>query len=78
MLGKKSGVGQRLLEKYPRIILWHCLNHQLELSVGDAISEVYGANHFQVFVDKLYSLYSESPKISESWKNFQEGLGKRY
>jgi len=45
MLGKMSGVGQTLLEKYPRIILWHCLNHRLEFSVGDTISEVHGANH---------------------------------
>ena len=62
MLGKKSGVGQRLLEKFPRIILWHCLNHRFDLSVGDTISEVCGANYFQAFMDKLYSLYSQSPK----------------
>jgi hypothetical protein len=31
MLGKKSGVGSLLAEKYPNIIRWHCLNHRLEL-----------------------------------------------
>jgi hypothetical protein len=62
MLGKKSGVARLILNKYPNIIVWHCLNHRLELAVSDAINEVAGVNHFQMFFDKLYSLYSRSPK----------------
>ncbi|XP_076829399.1 E3 SUMO-protein ligase KIAA1586-like [Brachyhypopomus gauderio] len=62
MLGRNSGVAALLLEKYPKIIIWHCLNHHLELAVSAAIKEVSAVNHFQAFFDKLYSLYSHSPK----------------
>lgn len=37
MLGKKAGVYAKLKAKYPDIVGWHCLNHRLELSVGDAV-----------------------------------------
>ena len=62
MLRKNSGVGTRIAKKYPNTILWHCLNHRLELSVSDAIKKVNAINHFKIFFDKLYSLYSRSPK----------------
>lgn len=39
-------------------VLWHCLNHKLELAVGDTINEVHGMIHFQSFVGKLHSVYS--------------------
>ena len=62
MLGKKSGVAKRLSDRYPNIIIWHCLNHRLELAVSDAVKDIGGINHFQAFMDKLYSLYSRSPQ----------------
>lgn len=62
MLGKKSGVAGRLLKLYPDIVVWHCMNHKLELAFGDAINEVGSINYFQIFMDKIYSLYSKSPK----------------
>ena len=64
MLGRKAGVGTLLKLKYAyaRIILWHCLNHRLELAVGDAMKEVHGISHFQSFISKLHSIYSASPK----------------
>ena len=62
MLGRKSGVVSQILGKYPNVIIWHCLNHRLELAVSDAIGEVTAVNHFQIFFDKLYSIYSRSPK----------------
>ena len=61
MLGVKSGVATILKGYYPNIIIWHCLNHRLELAVGDSVREVHGINNFQVFMDKLYSVYSRSP-----------------
>lgn len=75
MLGRKSGVATRLAHKYPNVITWHCLNHRLELSVGDAISEVNGVNHFQIFMDKLYSLYSQSPKNQREIETCATALG---
>ena len=65
MLGTKSGVGKLLKDKFPDIILWHCLsglNHILELAVGIALEIIGGTNHFQSFLEHFYSLYSQSPK----------------
>ena len=62
MLGTKSGVGKLLKDKFPDIILWHCLNHRLELAVGNALEIIGGTNDFQSFLEHLYSLYSQSPK----------------
>lgn len=62
MIGSRSGVATRLRIKYPQLFVWHCLNHRLELSVGDVLREVTEVNHFQSFMDSLYSIYSKSPK----------------
>ena len=62
MLGTTSGVGKLLKDKFPDIILWHCLNHRLELAVGIALEIIGGTNDFQSFLEHLYSLYSQSPK----------------
>ena len=77
MLGKKSGVAQRLIAKYPDIIVWHCLNHRLELSVGDAVSEVVGVNYFRAFMDKLYALYSQSPKNMRELEEHAKDVGEQ-
>jgi len=62
MLGQKAGVYVKLAEKYPSLIGWHCLNHRLELSIHDAVKSCTQVNHFKIFMDRLYSLYSMSPK----------------
>ena len=38
------------------------MSHRLELAIGDAVDVVTGVNHFKSFMDKLYSLYSQSSK----------------
>jgi hypothetical protein len=69
MLGKHSGVVCRLKQKYRNRFTWHCLNHRLELLVSDAIKDVVcEIDHFKAFMDKLYSLYSQSPKHSRALK----------
>ena len=62
MLGSQSGVASRIQQVFPNVIIWHCMNHHLELAVGDAIREVSGTNHFKAFFDKLYCLYHTSSK----------------
>ena len=62
MMGIKSGVGKLLKDKFPDIILWHCLNHRLELAVGNALEIISGTSDFQPFLKHLYSLYSQSAK----------------
>ena len=62
MLGKKAGVYVKLKEKFPNLIGWHCFNHRLELSVNDCVKACTQLNHFKIFMQKLYTLYSASPK----------------
>ncbi|KAJ8879717.1 hypothetical protein PR048_020325 [Dryococelus australis] len=38
------------------------MNHRLELELSYAVDEVSGVNNFQIFMDKLYTLYNNSPK----------------
>ena len=62
MLGKRGGVATKLLDTFPQLIVWHCLNHRLELAVGDSVKDVTEVNHFKAFLDTLYALYNQSPK----------------
>lgn len=62
MLGRKSGVGARLKKDFPNIVLWHCLNHRLQLALDDAVRDIKQLNHFKFFMDKLYSLFHQSNK----------------
>ncbi|UYV81282.1 hypothetical protein LAZ67_20000646 [Cordylochernes scorpioides] len=78
MVGRHSGVVTRLKQKFPKFFAWHCLNHRLELSVGDTIKEVRGINHFKAFMDKLYSLYSQSPKNCRALEEACHELGTRF
>lgn len=64
MLGRKNGVAKLLRDEFPDIVVWHCANHRLELSVGDVVKSVSNVNRFRSFMDKLYSLYHASPKNS--------------
>jgi hypothetical protein len=62
MLGRKSGVAKLLKGEFPSVIVWHCTNHRLELSVADTVKAVAGINRFRAFTDKLYVIYHASPK----------------
>lgn len=76
MLGRKSGVLERLREKYPRIVKWHCLCHRLELCISDTMDAIPGLQHVTSFFEKLYSVYHQSPKnqnqnslhVQKNWK----------
>jgi hypothetical protein len=78
MLGKRSGVSQHLLQKYPRLFIWHCLNHRLELSVADAVEDIVAINHFKAFMDAIYCLYSQSPKNQRGLSNACQELGQQF
>lgn len=49
LLGKKNGVAKRLKDRYPLIFSLHCMNHRLELAVGDSIIDINAINHFVVY-----------------------------
>ena len=63
MLGRKNGVAAKLKSRFPQLLTWHCMNHRLELSVGDAVKSCTEINQFKIFLDTLYALYSMSPKM---------------
>lgn len=74
MIGRKAGVGKLLTDKYPDLLVWHCSNHRLELAVDDVVNEVAGINHFKIFFDTLYALYSSSPKNQYGLKSCSKEL----
>ena len=53
MLGRNSGVGTRLKNDYPNIILWHYLSHHLQLILDDSVNDIKQVNHFKIFMDKI-------------------------
>jgi hypothetical protein len=57
MFVSRGGVSKLFKDTFPSIILWHCANHRLELSVHDTIRDVAGTNRFKSFLDKLYVVY---------------------
>ncbi len=75
MLGKNNGVYALLKGKFRSLIGWHCLNHRLELSVHDAVKVCTQVNHFKIFLDKLYSVYSTSPKHKRELEQCASELG---
>ena len=77
MLGTKSGMATRLCEKYPNPFVWHCLNHELELSVRNAADEVTNVDHFRGFLDCLYSVFNQSPKNCREISEVCNELGKQ-
>ena len=62
MLGPNSDVGNRLKNDYPNIILWHCINHCLQLILDDSVNEIKQANLFKIFPDKIYTTFHQSEK----------------
>lgn len=69
-----AGVGKLLTNKYPDLLVWHCSNHRLELAVDDVVNEVAGINHFKIFFNTLYALYSSSPKNQYGLKSCAKEL----
>ena len=47
MIGRSSGVGTRLKNFFPNIIIWHCLNHRLQLALYDSVNDIKHVNHFK-------------------------------
>jgi hypothetical protein len=65
MLGRKSGVSTRIIQYFPNIIIWHCLNHRLQLVLDHAIGNINQINNFKIFLDKLYKHQNELHAISK-------------
>lgn len=75
MLGKNSGVLTQLKNHFPNIFLWHCMCHRIELAIGDAVKSVTQINHVKSMLDKLYSIYSQSPKAQRELETCAAAVG---
>ena len=78
VLGRSSGVGVRLMKDFPNIIIWHCLNHRLQLVLDDSVKEIKQINHFKIFMDKIYAIFHQSNKTKWSSIVYLSSLGKKY
>ena len=74
MQGINRGVATKLKKRYPQIGLWHCLNHRLELAVSDTLKVVQGVNQIESFFSKVYSVYSQSPKLQRDLKDIASDM----
>ncbi len=62
MMGRVAAVATLLKNSYPRIQIFYCMAHRLELDVKNAVDYVNGVSHFRSLIDELYKVYSLSPK----------------
>ena len=77
MLGRNSGVGTTLKNDYPNIILWHCLNHRLQLILDDSVNDIEQVDHFKIFMDKIYTIFHQSNKNQMQLFKISEMLGQQ-
>ncbi|XP_013916028.1 PREDICTED: uncharacterized protein KIAA1586-like [Thamnophis sirtalis] len=75
MLGRKSEVSTRITKKFPNIVIWHCLNHRLQLVLDDSIKEIKQVNHFKIFIDKMYTIFHQSNRNQIELTKISEQLG---
>ena len=66
MAKKNSGVGTRFQENFPKIVIWHCLNHRLQLVFDDSVNDIKQVNHYKIFMEKctlkMYTIFHKSNK----------------
>jgi len=49
------------------IVIWHCVNHWLELLIWNTTKEDAGINQFKSLINMLYVLNQALPKMQKSW-----------
>ena len=73
MLGSKTGVATQLNERVNQnIVIIHCVAHNLELGVGDAIKSVPYLQSFMNSVSQIFRFYYYSPKKRRELHGFAD------
>lgn len=73
MLGSKTGVATQLNERgNQNIVIMHCVAHNLELGVGDAIKSVPYLQSFMNSVSQIFRFYYYSPKKRRELHGFAD------
>ena len=63
MMGKKSGVAVQIQKKVPQpVVILHCVAHNLELAVLDAVKTVPYLETFHETIRQVFKFYYHSPK----------------
>lgn len=57
------------------LVIFHCMNHKLELAVHDAVSTTNRVSHLRCFIDTLHAYYSRSPHHCRQIERASEPLG---
>jgi len=78
MLGCKGGVLAKLQETSPNIIGWHCVNHQLELSVYDVVKCMTDINHFSPSRTNCILCTVTPRRLGTNWKSVQQSWAPVY
>ena len=68
-------MGVRLRNEFPNIIIWHCLNHLLQLVLDDSVKKIKQVSHFKIFMDKIYAIFHQSNKNQMQLYNISQQLG---
>ena len=77
MLGRNSGIGSRLQENFPKILIWYCLNHRLQLLLDDSMNDIKQVNHFKIFMDEMYTIFHNSNKNQTELFNISQEFGQQ-
>ena len=77
MLSSNSVVGTRLQENFPKIVIWYCLNHRLQLVLDDSVNDIKQVNHCKIFMDKMYTIFHKSNKNQAELFNISQELGQQ-
>lgn len=73
IFGPKTGVATQLNNRvYQIILIMHCVAHNLELRVGDAIRTVLSLQSFLDNVSQIFRFYYYSPKIRRELHAFAD------
>ena len=75
--GASVMLGTRLQENFPKIVIWHCLNHRLQLVLDDSVNNIKQVNHFKIFMDKMYTIFHKSNKNQAELFNISQELGQQ-
>ena len=76
-VGRNSRVGTRLKNGYSNIILWHCLNHRLQIILDNSVNNIKQVNHLKISMDKIYTIFHQSNKNQMQVFKISEMLGQQ-
>lgn len=74
MVGQFRGLATLFRQKYHLVTTFHCMAHRLELAIKNAVSDTSAISHFTDLVDRIYKVYSLSPKNQTEIQLIAENL----